>query len=449
MASQAEAVLLGVKSKAELHWSFDIALSCGLANRRIRTQKSRALRSGFEADAGSFPCSTSIQKGTDSLRALFFLCFPKEARLCAAGGRQPKCSKSATFSGRVVFILRLACGYSPGRSALTCRLITEGQSNLPTDFSFRIRIDRSPTDTIEVAEPELALVKLVESCRVSLNNKTSGQPLREAQHFVLLGTGYTTEVEATKAGEFYEVVLMVALARVRVGVDFGYRAAKGSFTSGGLKLLEHQHGQRMINDVHGLMVYTAEPKPQFALAKAKMLRGASKDSFLLAFAAAENAQPVMDDRERLAFSLFNASFFQPTADSRFLLLVMSIEALIDPALRSAESQSHVKSLIAATKAALIPPQERESMLGAIRWLQRESINQAGRRLVEGRLGTRQYNGRSASDFFTHVYQMRSNLVHGNLPYPTFEMVGAVAAPLEVFVSELLTGPIIGLPEQAP
>lgn len=320
---------------------------------------------------------------------------------------------------------------------------------MSADYSFRIRVDRSPTDTIEVAEPELSLVDAGETRRISLKNKTAEQPLREAQHFVLLGTGYPTESEAKSAGEAYEAVLMVALARVRVGVDFGYRAAKGSFTAEGLNLLEQQHGQRMLNDVHGLMVYTAEPKPRFALSTAKMLRGASKDSFLKAFTAAEMAQPAIDGRGRLAFSLFNASFFQPTADSRFLLLVMSIEALIDPAPRSAESQSRVKSLIAATKTAPIPPLERESMLGAIRWLQKESINQAGRRLVEARLGTRQYDGRSASDFFTHVYQMRSNLVHGNLPYPTFEMVGAVAAPLEVFVSELLTGPIIGLPSQDP
>lgn len=321
--------------------------------------------------------------------------------------------------------------------------------NFSADYSFRIRVDRSPTDTIEVAEPELSLVAAAETRRISLKNKTADEPLKEAQYFVLMGTGYPTEAEAKSAGEAYEAVLMVALAHVRVGADFGYRAAKGSFTSEGLKWLEQQHGQRMLNDVHGLMIYTAEPKPRFALSTAKMLRGASKDSFLEAFAAAEKAHPAIDVRARLAFSLFNASFFQPTADSRFLLLVMSIEALIDPAPRSAESQSHVKSLIAATKVAPIPPQERESMLGAIRWLQRESINQAGRRLVEVRLGARQYDGRSAPDFFTHVYQMRSNLVHGNLPYPTFEMVGAVAAPLEVFVSELLTGPIIGLPSQDP
>lgn len=151
---------------------------------------------------------------------------------------------------------------------------------MSTGYSFRIRVERSPTDTLEVAESELSLVEVSEAHRISLKNKTAEQPLKEAQHFVLMGTGYLTEEEARSAGESYEAVLMVALARVRVGVDFGYRAAKGSFTTEGLKWLEQQHGQRMLNDMHGLMVYTVEPKPLFALSTAKMLRGASKDRSL-------------------------------------------------------------------------------------------------------------------------------------------------------------------------
>lgn len=312
-------------------------------------------------------------------------------------------------------------------------------------YAFRVRVDRSPTDTIECADSEIPLSDASETIGVSLRNKASGQPIKEAQHFALVGYGYVSEAAAREAGEFYEVVLMVALARVRVGADFGYRAAKGAFTNEGLKWLEQQHRERMLNDVHGLMVYQEEPRPRFALSKANMLRGASRESFLQAFHGAVVARPSLTERERLAFSLFNASFFQPTADSRFLLLVMSIEALIELSQRSVEAQNHVNSLIAATKGASIPREERESMLGSIRWLAKESINQGGRRVVTSRLGNREYEGRLAADFFTHVYHMRSNLVHGNLPYPTFEMVGAIAAPLEVFVSELLTAPILGAP----
>src|SRR6218665_2863111 len=63
-------------------------------------------------DAGSVPCSTTIYKGSDSLRALFFWHFPGEVCRCAAGGHQPKRPKSATFSARAVSVLRLVCGWA-------------------------------------------------------------------------------------------------------------------------------------------------------------------------------------------------------------------------------------------------------------------------------------------------------------------------------------------------
>lgn len=55
-------------------------------------------------------------------------------------------------------------------------------------------------------------------------------------------------------------------------------------------------------------------------------------------------------KERIAFEVFNASFFQPSADARFLLRVMAIEALLEPRPRDAAARQHVESLIAATQA---------------------------------------------------------------------------------------------------
>lgn len=219
-------------------------------------------------------------------------------------------------------------------------------------FAFRIRVNRCPTDTIECTDSEIVLVD-VAPCRVYLKNKTSGEPLKQALHFVLVGEGYATDTEAHAAADLFEAVMMIALAKVRVGVDFGQRAAKGAFTSEGIRWLEEQHRQRVLNDIHGVMVYEAAPRPKFALSKANMLRGASIDSFVQAFKSAHSVRPSLSERERLAYTLFNASFFQPTADSRFMLLVMAIEALIELSPRSVESQAHVKSLIQATQVAAI------------------------------------------------------------------------------------------------
>ncbi len=210
--------------------------------------------------------------------------------------------------------------------------------------------------------------------------------------------------------------------------------------------VEQLSGQRTLNDFHGLMAYPCAITPSFVKTNFQLGYAVATESFESAMQAAIAAQIVLTERERLAFTLFNASFFRQTADSRFLLLAMAIEALIEPATRSAESSSHVEALIALTKSASLPRAERDSMIGTLKWLSKESITQAGKRLVLSRLGERQYNGQAAPAFFSRVYSERSNLVHGNLPYPSLSSVGALAATLEVFVSDLLTSPFIGLPD---
>jgi hypothetical protein len=315
------------------------------------------------------------------------------------------------------------------------------------DYSFRIRVDRAPADTIGCLQHELSLEAPGDAVQISLQSKAPDCSLQDAKQFLLIGSGYSDENEAQRAGRFYERVLMIALTASRVGVDFGRRAAKGIFSSHGLKMLEEQYGGVVLNDVHGLTTYCTKPKPRFAHFKGEMLRSASADAFGKAFRAAAISNLTVSEKECLAFDLFNASFFQTTADSRLLLLVMAIEALIEPKLRSSEAQTHVKSLLEATKRAAISAEERASMLGAMQWLKTESINQAGRRLVSERLGSRVYDGRSAADFYSHIYSMRSNLVHGSHPYPTYEAVGAAAGQIEVFVSELLTSPFVTLPDQ--
>lgn len=316
------------------------------------------------------------------------------------------------------------------------------------EYTFRVRVNRSPTDTIECQESEIHLPTggLCRSLR--LQNKKSDESIKSATHLELTGDGFVTESEAAVSGRRIEVAFMVALARVRVGADFGLRAPKSLVTNEGLKLLERQHGQRVLNDDHGLMVYSSEPKPRFVIVSAQMLRGANLTVFQTHLEQALKVAPDLTDKEVLAFTLFNASFFQPTADTRFLLLVMAIEALIELAPRDMASQAHVHALVTATKTASIPDADRRSMLGSLQWLKKESINQAGKRLTARRLGSRLYANMPAPEYFSHVYLMRSNLVHGNLPYPTFDDVATIVGPLEVFVSDLLTVPILGVPTEA-
>lgn len=314
------------------------------------------------------------------------------------------------------------------------------------DYSFRIRFNRSPTDTIQAETNELVLPTNDSRPSIVLRARQDDLKILDSDQLAVVGSGYESPQDAEVQGREVRKALTVALARVRVGADFGDRAAKGMFTEHGLKWVEQQIGQRALNNVHGLMVFETLPKPRFASTNARMTRGTTPESFLSAYAKSLEISPTISQREELSYTLFNASFFQPTADSRFLLLIMAIEALIQPELRSDESLAHVDSLIQQTKNADLTAQEKSSMLGTLRWLRFESINQAGRRIVTERIGSRTFIEMTAADFFTHCYQIRSNLVHGNLPIPTLEEIGGVAATLEVFVSELLTVPVLGCPQ---
>jgi hypothetical protein len=75
-------------------------------------------------------------------------------------------------------------------------------------------------------------------------------------------------------------------------------------------------------------------------------------------------------------------------------------------------------------------------------MRRESISQAGRRLVRV-LGTTEFMGLPPDTFFTKCYTLRSRLVHGYHPRPDVEDIEGHAPELERMVSSLLTAPLRG------
>jgi hypothetical protein len=308
-------------------------------------------------------------------------------------------------------------------------------------YTFRIRLNRASRSTIQTNLPEISVSNPENGNSVFLRATSSetDTSLKDAKQWVLVGEGYSSENEAFEAGTRFQDALTVTLAKIRIGVDFGGRAPKGFFMPHGLQMLEQQMQRRVLNNEHGLMVYSSEPAPVFAATgPADLILSSSPESFEREFSATITRNRALTERERLAFSLFHASFFQPTADGRFLLLVMAIEALIDPKRKSPEAVRHVDGFITQIKNSSLDLNERCSLIGSLKWLRDESINKAGQRLVAERLGDKIYGGKTAPKFFSKVYATRSKLVHGQVPIPTFEQVNALAAPLEVFVSELLT-----------
>lgn len=321
------------------------------------------------------------------------------------------------------------------------------QVKVPNLYSFRIRVMRSPTNSLKVPERELDLNFEGSGCtRLVLKGGRRGtdEGIDKSAHFALVGDGFATEDDARTTGQRLKSALMVALARQRVGADFGARSAGGMWFAQGLKMLEASHGQRVLNDVHGLMVYETEPQPLFVTSQATILITSPPDVFRRNFqtAAASTTAP-LDEASELPFTLFNASFFEANQDGRFLMLMMSIEAMLRPAKRTSSAQGHVDELIAMTQsAASLSTEDKASMVGSLKWLHQESISQAGRKLARTLHESRTYLDLPAPKFFTHCYALRSAMVHGTTAFPSRDTIATVVAQLEVFVADLLSDALL-------
>jgi hypothetical protein len=191
---------------------------------------------------------------------------------------------------------------------------------------------------------------------------------------------------------------LLALAKLRVGADLGSRAPQGVVTKHGLDHFGQQLQARVLHDVHGICVYLSEPKPQFIAVQVTPRVGKDAVAFQTALSDAIARGPSLNEHENIASQLFGAAFFQPTADGRFLLLMMAVEALIKPLIKSAAAIAYLDRFIKQIGESVLEQNERESLAGSLRWLRKASINQAGRRIANRLLGDKMYDGKVASSF---------------------------------------------------
>ena len=319
-------------------------------------------------------------------------------------------------------------------------------------YCFRARLRLDPRNRINVDADELVLADDVAGIGrvVLLARSESPMPLSQAEELVLRGEGYESEVEAEEAASRWVAGLRVALAASLIGADFGRRGPAQHITPAGLEWLKElllstegseaarrvADGSLVVQHVHGTQIYECEPRPVFAALDLGVLVQRSPERLLRLIAEAAEKKVAVHDTEELAFELFSGSFFEPSADGRFLMLMMAVEVLTVPERRGEAATTHVDRLIAATHGAGLAPEETESLANALGNLKRESINRAGQRLAET-LGSRLYLEQSPADFFKQCYGLRSRLVHGNQPYPTFDDVNIQAGALELFVRDLL------------
>ncbi|MGJ5789802.1 hypothetical protein [Streptomyces griseorubiginosus] len=269
------------------------------------------------------------------------------------------------------------------------------------------------------------------------------QRLCDATDLVIRGAGYATEDEAAREGERWRDVISRAFARVHLAADFGDRQPVNMVTKAGEKFFSHLMGHPVLAHLSGVTVFEDQPGLRFLGAPSvKGCKRPSEERNRLVFEQAARLHDPLNGRERVAFDLYSGSFFQPSADSRLLMLTMAIETLLVRQPRSDDAQTHVTAMIEATKGNTdLTDPERNSLRMSLKDLRSESIGQAGKRLART-LEPRTYAGQAPDVFFSRCYTMRSVLTHGHVERPDRREVDALAASLELFVADLLAGRLL-------
>lgn len=307
-------------------------------------------------------------------------------------------------------------------------------------WCFRLRFDLGETAGLS-CDDAAWVVRDDARGSVVLRPADSASSLAEARCLELRGTGFSSEQEAWEAGRRWRDWLIPAFAAVKVGADFGDRSPQGWFSPHALALAEEASGVRALNDVHGLMVHNHDGEALYL--KVGTVTGRVTRAHRELVEAVETAianDVKLSTGERLAYDLYAASFSERNADARFVMLMMAVETLIQPAPRSPQVQALVDQLVSTTRKSGLPDNEVSSIVGSLKWLSSESISQAGRRLAV-QLDGREYGGEQPQKFFTKCYELRSRLVHGYDPRPTRDEVGVRGAQLEIFVGDLLARPV--------
>lgn len=305
-------------------------------------------------------------------------------------------------------------------------------------FRLRFRLTRTHIGSDEVALDLGASVGLPPG-KVVMKPVKPELTIADSDEFAVVGSDFPSAEAARTAANAWQDELQIAFASAKIGADFGVRFAGGSTLSAhAIRAAEEASGRPVRNERLGADVFLSDAAPLYFAFSATGHANVVIDQLLGLLLATHLRAPAVDETQRAAFAVYSAAFTLQDPDARFLTLMTAVEVLIDPKPRAPEVIKHVDSLIRATQASGLGASDKTSVTGSLRWLRKQSIGRAGRDLA-ATLGDRTYAELNAEDFFRACYKIRSKLVHGQVPLPERDDVSLLAAHLERFVGDLLSG----------
>lgn len=228
--------------------------------------------------------------------------------------------------------------------------------------------------------------------------------LNETNAIALGCGGFETEEDAYSQGTKLMNCLSVCGAILKIGIDTG----KAKILSGAgqpLKEIFEKVGAQLIDDVFGLSVYRDDIETGVISANASIICHLELERVTSALEKAYSLDSDFTKREKIAFDLYNSSFFEATTIARFLTLVSVLEVLSIKQDMDKEVIELIDCLIAQCKFADINKDNYDSVVNRLSILKKQSISYSIRQLL------RKHLGNEKAKWFDDIYKIRSGLLH--------------------------------------
>jgi hypothetical protein len=263
--------------------------------------------------------------------------------------------------------------------------------------------------------------------------------ISEGTNFVILSGGYHDSEGALKAGAIVKESLLCYAAKNRLGIDLGKDVASTFLADTVKHRIFEEHGVRMVDDVHGLSVYQEDyPTSCISVKGLALVNPRDMEYFTTELNRIVVISRKITEKVKLSMELLTFSYFEKSERSRFLTLVLAVEALLQPEERPKNVQLLVDSLKEQTNSCSISEADKKSIIGSLNWLYKDSISKSLKKMADNYLSDIEYGGMTASKFISKCYDARSQLVHTGEVSDNKHNIGFLAANLELYVTHMVT-----------
>jgi hypothetical protein len=304
-------------------------------------------------------------------------------------------------------------------------------------YDFRLRFNFAEAYRIHSDSHKIELLELPSGEHITLVSGGIKTPIKDHDNAAIIGKLFASEEQARDAAEESKRALLYWAIEQRLGIDFGDGRPRSVVTKAGLSMFQKHFGCPVRNDVHGIDVYEHVEKMRFVKGEVKPTVGKSPPSLIDTFQREYLHPRHLTENQLLASEVYASSFFDVSARSRFITLVTAVEALLERPKRSDAVEEFVEEFKAKAQLLNIDERTKNSIIGSLEDLKRESITQAGCSLANRLVPNEFFDGQSSSDFFRRCYELRGQILHGGTTRDGSVDMLHLANIAESFVNKLL------------